>query len=226
MTPWLQAFRTGIASGAAASTLSSAVLAARARQEAGSPYAGTNAVSHALWGDRAFRADAPSLKYTVAGYMIHHGASMLWATLYERRPAQRFTGARRRRRRGRARIRRRLHRHAAALSARLRAADLATFDGDGVRRARTRAGAARRAVGRTRRPTHGRTSPWGASQPHPAARHRRAGQRPWACAGACDVSSRRTSRSFALTRAALSGPIRIISFWPADRPSRSGSANR
>jgi hypothetical protein len=84
MTPWLQAFRTGIASGAAASTLSSAVLAARARQEAGSPYAGTNAVSHALWGDRAFRADAPSLKYTVAGYMIHHGASMLWATLYER----------------------------------------------------------------------------------------------------------------------------------------------
>jgi hypothetical protein len=84
MTPWLQAFRTGIASGAAASSLSSAVLAARARQETGSPYAGTNAVSHALWGDRAYRSNAPSLKYTLAGYVIHHAASTFWATLYER----------------------------------------------------------------------------------------------------------------------------------------------
>lgn len=84
MTPWMQAARSGIASGAAASSLSSAVLAARAREEAGSAFAGTNATSHALWGDRAFRADAASLKYTLTGFLVHHGASMLWATLYER----------------------------------------------------------------------------------------------------------------------------------------------
>ena len=39
------------------------------------------------------------------------------------------------------------------------------------------------------------------------------------------VSSRRIARSFAFTRAALPGPMRIIIFCPADRASRSASAN-
>jgi hypothetical protein len=84
MTPWMQAAKSGIASGAAASSLSTAVLAARSRQEAGSAYAGTNATSQVLWGKEALRANAPSVKHTVAGFLIHQGAAMLWATLYER----------------------------------------------------------------------------------------------------------------------------------------------
>jgi hypothetical protein len=84
MTTWLQAARSGLGSGTTASTLSTAVLAARAKEDAGSAYAGTNAVSHAAWGERAARQDAPSLKYTLTGYLIHQGASVFWATLYER----------------------------------------------------------------------------------------------------------------------------------------------
>jgi hypothetical protein len=60
------------------------VLAARSRQDTGSASAGTNAISHALWGERAARKDQPSFKYTMAGYLIHQTASIFWATLYER----------------------------------------------------------------------------------------------------------------------------------------------
>lgn len=43
--------------------------------------------------------------------------------------------------------------------------------------------------------------------------------------GAWPVNSRRISCSLVLIRPALSLPIRIRIFWPAERASRSGSAN-
>jgi hypothetical protein len=90
MNTWLQAAKSGLASGTTASTLSSAVLAARSKEDTGSAYAGTNAISHALWGERAASRNAPSVKYTLAGYLIHQSASLLWATLYERFAADRY----------------------------------------------------------------------------------------------------------------------------------------
>lgn len=42
---------------------------------------------------------------------------------------------------------------------------------------------------------------------------------------ACFATSRRSSRSLILMVAALSGPMRISSFWPAERSSSAGSAN-
>jgi hypothetical protein len=78
-----QAIVKGMLPGALASMASAAVLAWRARSETGSMFAGTNAISHWLWGDQAFRRDAPSLKYTLVGYTIHHASSLLWASLFE-----------------------------------------------------------------------------------------------------------------------------------------------
>ena len=42
--------------------------------------------------------------------------------------------------------------------------------------------------------------------------------------GACFVTAARISRSFAFTRAALSGPMRSMIFCPSDSFSSSGSA--
>jgi hypothetical protein len=81
---WKVALREGAVAGTVASLLSTAVLAAFGRREAGSPFAPTNAVSHWLWGDEALRAQEPSWRFTVAGYATYHLASVFWATLYSR----------------------------------------------------------------------------------------------------------------------------------------------
>ncbi|HEY0065392.1 MAG TPA: hypothetical protein VGC21_24965 [Telluria sp.] len=84
MEKWKTAIERGLVSGASASVLSSAALAAFGKQEAGSVYAPTNAVSHWLWGDKAARRDGPSLRYTLVGYLIHHASATFWAVLLER----------------------------------------------------------------------------------------------------------------------------------------------
>jgi hypothetical protein len=55
MNGWKQAIIKGMMPGALASVASAGVLALRAQREAGSIYAGTNAISHWLWGSKAFR---------------------------------------------------------------------------------------------------------------------------------------------------------------------------
>ena len=84
MKTWRRAMVDGAAVGAVASVLSTAVLAAASRRETGSWSACLNATSHWAWGDEAARHLEPSLRYTALGYLIHHGASCFWATLYER----------------------------------------------------------------------------------------------------------------------------------------------
>lgn len=84
MDSWKQTLVKGMLPGALASVASSGVLALRAKREAGSAFAGTNATSHCLWGDEAFERDAPSWKYTLVGYAIHHASSIFWAALFER----------------------------------------------------------------------------------------------------------------------------------------------
>lgn len=83
MKPWREALRDGAVTGSIASLLSSAVLALRGRQETGSHYAPTNAISHWIWGDEAATHDEPSLRHTATGYGIHHASSTLWAVVYE-----------------------------------------------------------------------------------------------------------------------------------------------
>lgn len=83
MTTWTQAAREGLLSGSIASVLSAAYLAWAGRRR-GEPAAPVNAVSHWFFGDRALRRDAPSLRYTLTGYLVHHGASLFWAVLHAR----------------------------------------------------------------------------------------------------------------------------------------------
>ncbi|NHZ33253.1 hypothetical protein [Massilia rubra] len=84
MDTWKSATRRGLVSGASASLLSSAALAALGKATDDSAYGPTNAVSHWLWGDKAARRDGPSLRYTVSGYLIHHASATFWAVLFER----------------------------------------------------------------------------------------------------------------------------------------------
>lgn len=83
MDNWKQVVVKGMVPGALASLTSTAALALRARQESGSMFAGANAISHWLWGDKAFRRDEPSWKYTLVGYGIHHASSLFWAAIFE-----------------------------------------------------------------------------------------------------------------------------------------------
>lgn len=83
MNGWKQAIIKGMMPGALASVASAGMLALRSKREAGSIYAGTNAVSHWLWGGKAFRRDAPSWKYTLVGYGIHHASALFWGALFE-----------------------------------------------------------------------------------------------------------------------------------------------
>ena len=84
MESWNTAFRRGLVGGATSSVLSTAALALLGRQQAGSAYAPTNAVSHWIYGDEALRQDTPTLRHTVPGYLIHHGSAMFWSVLFER----------------------------------------------------------------------------------------------------------------------------------------------
>ncbi|MDQ1817168.1 hypothetical protein RBA41_28070 [Massilia sp. CCM 9210] len=84
MDTWKSATQRGLISGASASLLSSAALAALGKATDGSSYGPTNAISHWLWGDKAARRDGPSLRYTLTGYVIHHASATFWAVLFER----------------------------------------------------------------------------------------------------------------------------------------------
>lgn len=80
MTTWKQALREGAVSGSVASVLSAAVLVLAADREDGAPAAGLNAISHWIWDTPALREDGASARHTVAGYLIHHAASIWWGT--------------------------------------------------------------------------------------------------------------------------------------------------
>lgn len=81
MSTWKEAFREGLVSGSLASLLSAGYLAL-AGWRRGEPAAPVNAVSHWFFGDRALRREEPTLRYTLTGYLIHHGASLFWAVLH------------------------------------------------------------------------------------------------------------------------------------------------
>lgn len=81
---WRSAIAGALVSGSVAAVASTSALATLGKAETGSPFAPTNATSRWLWGDRAARHDGPSVRHTLAGYAIHHVASVFWAVFYER----------------------------------------------------------------------------------------------------------------------------------------------
>ncbi len=84
MDTWKSASQRGLVSGATASLLSSAALAALGEATDGSSFGPTNAISHWLWGEKATRRDGASWRYTMTGYVIHHASATFWAVLFER----------------------------------------------------------------------------------------------------------------------------------------------
>ncbi|MBI5275660.1 MAG: hypothetical protein HY854_04305 [Burkholderiales bacterium] len=90
---WKLVFREGLVAGSLGSLLSSLVLLACGRRDAGSAVAPVNAVSHWLWGRESLRTDRMDARHTLAGYATHHAASVFWASLHaaaaQGRPATR-----------------------------------------------------------------------------------------------------------------------------------------
>jgi hypothetical protein len=94
LNPFGPFWRGTVLSGSAASLASAALVMLFSRRENGSGSAALNAISHWLWGPRAYRADAPDWRHTAPAVVIHHASSVFWGALFElflrllrRRPA-------------------------------------------------------------------------------------------------------------------------------------------
>jgi hypothetical protein len=84
LRPWTTALREGVVTGSVASVLSTIVLAAMGKRQAGNAVAPVNAVSHWIWGHEAARVGGATWRHTLTGYLTQHAASIFWATLYAR----------------------------------------------------------------------------------------------------------------------------------------------
>jgi hypothetical protein len=81
-----------VVTGSIASTTSLLALVAACRARGRSASAGPNAISHWIWGMPAWHTPRGDIRHTAVGSAIHHGSSLLWATVYEgwawRRPTR------------------------------------------------------------------------------------------------------------------------------------------
>ena len=84
MKPPTTLLRRAALSGTFASLASTLALLFSGVRDCRSAIAPVNAVSHWIWKDKALRQQKPSLRYSAAGYLIHHAASIFWALTYER----------------------------------------------------------------------------------------------------------------------------------------------
>ena len=89
--PWPEILRRAAVSGSLASLASTAALLAGGVRDSGSAIAPVHAISHWVWRGRALRQDAPSLRYSLVGYVIHHCASIFWAVGFESAAALRHS---------------------------------------------------------------------------------------------------------------------------------------
>lgn len=83
MKTLVRVLKRAAVSGSCASVASTAALLHGGVRDCRSAIAPVNAVSHWLWKDKALRQQHGSLRYSVAGYLIHHAASIFWALGYE-----------------------------------------------------------------------------------------------------------------------------------------------
>jgi len=83
MKPTTSLLRRAAVSGTFASLASTLALLYSGVRDCRSALAPVNAVSHWIWKDKAIRQQRPSMRYSAAGYLIHHAASVFWAVAYE-----------------------------------------------------------------------------------------------------------------------------------------------
>lgn len=102
MREFMRALREGFVAGSVASVASAVALAWCGRRETRHAAAPINAVSHWLWDRESLCADEPSVRHTLTGYAVHHGASIFWGTVHaaawgmqqrNKRPAAALAGA-------------------------------------------------------------------------------------------------------------------------------------
>ena len=84
MNDWKNAGRQALISGAAASLLSTAVLALRGKREAGTAAGPLNGPSQWFFGRQAAYRRSATLKHTLTGLVIHHLTATGWALLHEK----------------------------------------------------------------------------------------------------------------------------------------------
>lgn len=84
MKSFVKMLRRAWGSGSSASIASTAALVQCGVRDCCSAIAPVNAVSHWIWEDKALWQHRASLRYSLAGYCIHHAASVFWALAYEK----------------------------------------------------------------------------------------------------------------------------------------------
>jgi uncharacterized protein with NAD-binding domain and iron-sulfur cluster len=75
-----------LGSGSVASLASSLAVSFYSRRETGATATATNATSHWLWKQPAAQGKRVNVRNTLAGYLIHHAMSLLWAAAFEASP--------------------------------------------------------------------------------------------------------------------------------------------
>ncbi|NYT68395.1 hypothetical protein [Pusillimonas noertemannii] len=83
MKTLVRVLKSAATSGSYASVVSTVALLHGGARDCSAAFAPVNAVSHWLWGDKALHKEQGSLRYSLAGYCIHHAASIFWALGYE-----------------------------------------------------------------------------------------------------------------------------------------------
>ena len=84
MKSWREAIHDAALSGSVACLATAATAAACGKAESRSAMAPINAISHVVWGEEADQALDADFKHTAPALAINEGASIFWATLYER----------------------------------------------------------------------------------------------------------------------------------------------
>lgn len=73
-----------IVSGTMAGIAATLAAAFTGKRDTNSYIAPINATSHILWGDKAADHTEASFKYTATGFLLNHGAALMWASIYEK----------------------------------------------------------------------------------------------------------------------------------------------
>jgi len=81
---WGATLQDALVAGSIVCVFTVAAAALRGMTDSGSAVAPINATSHVVYGPEAGNVDVPDFKHTMLGLAINAGASVFWATLYER----------------------------------------------------------------------------------------------------------------------------------------------
>lgn len=81
---WSETLQDALIAGSIVCVVTAAAAALRGVSDSGSAVAPINATSHVIYGADAGDVEAADVGHTVLGFAINAGASVFWATLYER----------------------------------------------------------------------------------------------------------------------------------------------